>query len=114
MGMSTRGHIVWNTAAVSETGVDVRQTARFIRWFDHLEDRRARDRILAEAGDFRSATPGTCVLLAKACPNSRSTTVPVTECTSRRGETLVILLAGGDKRTQTRDIRAAIALARTM
>ena len=31
-----------------------------------------------------------------------------------RGEALVILLAGGDKRTQARDIRAAIELARTV
>jgi putative addiction module killer protein len=29
-----------------------------------------------------------------------------------RGETLVILLAGGDKRTQNRDIRTALELAR--
>jgi len=31
---------------------------------------------------------------------------------ARRGETLVILLAGGDKRTQNRDIRTALELAR--
>lgn len=32
----------------------------------------------------------------------------------QRGETLVILLAGGDKRTQTRDIRAAVRLAHNL
>jgi len=31
-----------------------------------------------------------------------------------RGETLVILLAGGDKRTQNRDIRTALELAREL
>ena len=31
-----------------------------------------------------------------------------------RGRELVILLTGGDKRTQARDIRAALALARTL
>jgi putative addiction module killer protein len=32
----------------------------------------------------------------------------------RRGETLVILLAGGDKRTQNQDIAMAIKLARDL
>jgi putative addiction module killer protein len=32
----------------------------------------------------------------------------------QRGETLVILLAGGDKRTQNRDIRTALELAREL
>jgi putative addiction module killer protein len=32
----------------------------------------------------------------------------------RRGPALVILLAGGDKRTQNRDIRRAIELARSI
>jgi putative addiction module killer protein len=30
----------------------------------------------------------------------------------RRGETVIVLLAGGNKRTQTRDIEAALRLAR--
>jgi len=33
---------------------------------------------------------------------------------ARRGPALVILLAGGDKRTQNRDIRRAIELARSI
>jgi putative addiction module killer protein len=32
----------------------------------------------------------------------------------RRGQTLVVLLAGGDKRTQDRDIKKALKLAREL
>jgi len=31
-----------------------------------------------------------------------------------RGETVMVLLAGGDKRTQARDIKTALELARTL
>jgi putative addiction module killer protein len=32
----------------------------------------------------------------------------------QRGQTVVVLLAGGDKKTQTQDIAKALALARTV
>jgi putative addiction module killer protein len=32
----------------------------------------------------------------------------------RRGETVIVLLAGGDKRTRTHDIDVALRLARTL
>ncbi len=95
--------------------IDVRQTDRFIRWFDRLEDQRARARLLARIrrlslgnpGDVRPVGEGVSELRIDYGPGYRVYFTP-------RGETLVILLAGGDKSTQSGDIRAAIALARTV
>lgn len=92
--------------------VEVRQTAVYARWFDKLRDREARARILARIrrlqlgnpGDVKSAGEGISELRIPYGPGYRVYYV-------QRGDTLVILLAGGDKRTQHRDIARAKALA---
>jgi putative addiction module killer protein len=93
--------------------VEVRQTERYARWFEGLRDRQARARILARIrrlslgnpGDARPVGEGVSELRIDYGPGYRVYFV-------RRGEKLVILLAGGDKRTQDRDIRLAIELSR--
>ncbi len=50
----------------------------------------------------------------KESQNCVSTMVLGTEYISFSAETLVVLLAGGDKRTQNRDIRKALELAREL
>jgi putative component of toxin-antitoxin plasmid stabilization module len=73
--------------------IEVRQTETYARWIAGLDDDRARARIevrifrlsLGNAGDVRPA-----------------------------GKALVILLCGGDKRTQRKDITTAQALARQL
>lgn len=99
------------TAAV----IEVRQTATFARWFEGLRDHRARARILVRIrrlslgnpGDVRAVGAGVSELRIDWGPGYRVYFVA-------QGETLVILLAGGDKRTQATDIRTAIELARTV
>src|SRR5215216_1199908 len=95
--------------------VEVRQTATYAQWFDGLRDRQARSRIdarirrlsLGNAGDVKPVGEGVSELRIDHGPGYRVYFV-------QRAQTLVILLAGGDKRTQDTDIKAALALARNL
>jgi putative addiction module killer protein len=93
--------------------IEVRQTATFVRWLKGLRDRQARARILVRIqrlslgnpGDVRAVGEGVSELRIDWGAGYRVYFIA-------RGEALVVLLAGGDKRTQAADIRAAIELAR--
>lgn len=95
--------------------IEIRQTERFSRWFDRLRDDQARARILVRIrrlalgnpGDTRSVGEGVSELRIDWGPGYRV-------YFAQQGETWVVLLAGGDKRTQRRDVRAAIQLARAL
>ncbi len=92
--------------------IEVRQTATFTAWFAGLRDRRVRDRImtridrlsLGNAGDVKPVGQGVSEMRIDYGPGYRLYFV-------QRGKTVVILLCGGDKRTQARDIARAIELA---
>jgi putative addiction module killer protein len=95
--------------------MEVRQTDTYARWFDGLRDRQARGRIdvrirrlsLGNPGDVRPVGEGVSELRIDYGPGYRVYFV-------QRGETLVILLAGGDKHTQEKDIKKALELAREL
>lgn len=95
--------------------IEIRQTEAYARWFDSLRDRRARARIdarirrlsLGNPGDVRPVGEGVSELRIDYGPGYRVYFV-------QRGRTLVVLLAGGDKDTQDRDIRIALELAREL
>lgn len=95
--------------------IDIRKTEVFARWFDGLRDLRARARVQVgierlasgHAGDAKTVGEGVTELRIDYGPGYRVYFV-------RRGATVVILLAGGDKRTQVADIRKAIRLARSL
>jgi len=92
--------------------VDVRQTQHFARWLRRLRDREARARVLVRIrrlslGDFGDATAvggGVSGLKIDYGPGHRL-------YVTRRGPQVVLLLAGGDKRTQRRDIGLARRMA---
>ena len=93
--------------------VEVRQTDVFAAWFARLRDREARARItvrirrlsLGNPGDVKPVGGGVSEMRIDHGPGYRVYFV-------RSGETLVVLLCGGDKRRQVRDIARAIELAR--
>jgi putative addiction module killer protein len=94
---------------------EVRKTEIFAKWLDGLSDIQTRSRILARIerladgnpGDVKPVGEGISELRIDCGPGYRVYYLP------RRRE-LVILLAGGDKRTQARDIKTAIRLAKNL
>ena len=93
--------------------VEIRQTGVYTRWFGRLRDRAARARIdvrirrlsLGNPGDVRPVGGGVSEIRIDYGPGYRVYFV-------QRGEALIVLLAGGDKGSQDRDIRRALDLAR--
>jgi putative addiction module killer protein len=92
--------------------IEIRQTAAFATWLRSLRDQQARARIqvridrlqLGLPGDARPVGEGVSELRIDYGPGYRVYFI-------RRGREIIVLLAGGDKRTQDRDIKKAIQLA---
>ena len=92
--------------------IEVRETEAYAAWFAAIRDAQARARILVRIrrlslgnpGDVKPVGAGVSEMRIDYGPGYRVYFV-------RRGDSLAILLAGGDKRTQSRDIAAAINLA---
>mgnify|MGYP001564237248 CR=1 FL=1 len=90
--------------------LEVRTTAHFRKWFDSLKDRKARFRIQAridrvEMGHFGDVEPvgeGVLELRIDWGPGYRV-------YFARLGQVVILLLLGGDKKTQRRDIKHAKA-----
>lgn len=95
--------------------IEVRQTAEYADWFASLRDRLAKARIdirvrrlsLGNPGDVKSVGEGVSELRIDHGPGYRVYFV-------QRGSVLIVLLAGGDKSTQEKDIRKAKTLARNL
>ena len=91
--------------------IEIRQTETYADWFASLQDRQARARIaicirrlsLGNPGDVKAVGEGVSELRIDYGPGYRVYFV-------QRGQMVVILLAGGDKRTQDRDIKTALEL----
>jgi putative addiction module killer protein len=95
--------------------VEVRKTKVFADWLDGLRDTRAKARILirirrlAEGnfGDWKSVGRGVSELRVDYGPGYRL-------YLTRSGKSVVILLAAGTKKSQSRDIKRAISLAQEL
>ena len=95
--------------------LEVRQTDVYAQWFRRLRDKQARARInarirrlsLGNPGDVRGVGEGVSELRIDYGPGYRIYFV-------QRGQSLAILLAGGDKSTQDQDIEKARNLAKEL
>jgi putative addiction module killer protein len=91
--------------------IEVRQTEIFSRWLASLRDNRARARINARIRRLSLGNPGDVKPVGGVSEMRIDYGPGYRVYFIRRGEALFILLAGGDKRTQDRDIAMAIQLA---
>lgn len=85
----------------------------FDRWFSGLRDRRAVVRVQARIDRAEDGNFGDCESVGEGVSEMRIHYGPGYRVYfTQRGHELVILLAGGDKSTQAKDIKAAIDMAR--
>jgi putative addiction module killer protein len=95
--------------------IEIRKTERFARWIDSLRDVQGRARILARIERLAGGNPGDVKRIRGGISEMRIDYGPGYRVYfKKRGQTLIILLAGGDKSTQAKDIEAALRLARNL
>jgi len=95
--------------------VEVRQTEVFARWLAALRDMRARARIQARIDRLEVGNPGDVKPVGEGVSEMRIDYGPGYRVDFvQQGPTRIVLLAGGDKSTQDRDISMACKLARNL
>ena len=93
------------------TSVEIRRTERFARWLDDLRDDRARARILVRIRRLSLGNPGDVRRIGGGLCEVRVNYGPGYRVYFTQPGKVVFLLVGGDKRTQSRDIAEARAMA---
>lgn len=95
--------------------IEIRKTDIYAHWLDGLRDIRARARVQARVERLVSGNPGDVKPVGEGVSEMRIDYGPGYRVYyTMRGRTLIILLAGGDKRTQASDIKTALRLARNL
>jgi len=93
--------------------IEIRQTELFARWFAALRDARARARIQVRIDRLQIGNPGDVKAVGEGVSEMRIDYGPGYRVYFvQRGTAYVVLLAGGDKKSQERDIARALELAR--
>jgi putative addiction module killer protein len=95
--------------------IEIRQTVVYSQWFSGLRDRQGRARIVARIRRLSLGNPGDVRPVGEGVSELRINYGPGYRVYfAQRGQTLVVLLAGGEKHTQDRDIKTALELAREL
>ena len=92
---------------------EIRETGEYKAWLLALRDLKARTRIVARGIQLGQGNPGDVKPLREGVSEMRIDVGPGYRVYfSRKGKLLLLLLCGGDKTTQSRDIERALRLNR--
>ena len=95
--------------------LEIRKTELFANWLDGLRDLRARARVQVRIERLAAGNPGDVQPVGEGVSELRIDYGPGYRVYFKKiGSEVVILLAGGDKRTQAADIKTALRLARNL
>jgi putative addiction module killer protein len=95
--------------------IEIRKTEAYVQWLDGLRDIHARARVLARVERLAAGNPGDVKPVGEGVSEMRIDYGPGYRVYYKKhGREMVILLAGGDKRSQANDIKAALRLARNL
>jgi putative addiction module killer protein len=90
----------------------IRQTERVAAWFERLRDRQAARRIQMRIDRLAGGNPGQHRVLTGGVVEMKIDHGPGYRVYfTQRGIEIIVLLCGGDKRTQQADIKTALRLA---
>ena len=93
--------------------IEIRKTDAFAGWLDSLRDIQARARVQARIERLAAGNPGDVEPVGEGVSELRINYGPGYRVYfKQRGRQIIILLAGGDKNTQAKDIKAALRLSR--
>jgi putative addiction module killer protein len=94
---------------------EIRETEIFLKWLDGLRDIKARAHIMVRIARLTNGNPGDVKYVGEGVSELRVNYGPGYRVYyKQQGQKIIFLLAGGDKRTQSRDIKKAVQLARNL
>lgn len=95
--------------------IEIRKTETFSKWIDGLQDIRARVRILVRIERLAAGNPGDVKPVGEGVSELRIDYGPGYRVYFRKmGQKVIILLAGGDKKSQSKDIKTALRLSHNL
>jgi len=95
--------------------IELRKTETFAKWIDGLHDIKARAKILVRIERLLAGNPGDVKPVGEGVSELRIDYGPGYRVYFKKiGQVVIILLAGGDKHSQDRDIKTALRIANNL
>ena len=95
--------------------IEIRKTETFAKWIDNLSDLSARAKILVRIERLAAGNPGNVEPVGEGISELKIDYGPGYRVYYKKvGESIVILLAGGNKHSQSKDIKTAKRLANNL